>query len=291
MAEKTKNAEPPTCGLIMPISPFQEYEASHWSEVRDVLERAIAKAEFSAKPVWEHSETDIIHGRIVRNLFDFPIVVCDISGLNANVMFELGMRLAFAKPVVIVVDEKTKIPFDTTAIEHIIYDSTLHFQNTERFISTLSEKLLNVFSAVASNKYRAFLDTFGAFATFEPKSEKLEIDEYVARMLDGINAQISEMRYENRIVRNALNHMSDGEASNIPYIDSKFQRNALGDLASSPTTYWTRDREEKLRQLWIEGFSPSRIAARLGGNISTHSIIRKAASLHLDRDRATQKPE
>jgi len=124
--QKPKKAAP--CGIVMPIAGFGEYDAQHWLEVRGILERAISKAEYHPAPVWERSETDIIQGRIVRNLYEYEVVVCDISGLNPNVMFELGLRLAFKKPVVITVDDETKIPFDTNVIEHLIYNRGLHFQ-------------------------------------------------------------------------------------------------------------------------------------------------------------------
>ncbi len=56
-----------------------------------------------------------------------PIVVCDISARNANVMFELGMRLAFDKPTVIIKDERTPYSFDISSIEHLDYPSDLRY--------------------------------------------------------------------------------------------------------------------------------------------------------------------
>jgi len=43
------------------------------------------------------------------------MIVCDISGRNPNVMFELGLRLAFDKPAIIIKDEITPYSFDTSA--------------------------------------------------------------------------------------------------------------------------------------------------------------------------------
>lgn len=126
-ANNLPTKEQQICGIAMPISGFDSYTSIHWNEVRSILERAISDAGLKPRPVWESADSDIIHSRIVRNLYNDDIIVCDASGLNPNVMFELGMRLTFKKPTVIVVDNETKLPFDTSSIEHIIYPLDLHF--------------------------------------------------------------------------------------------------------------------------------------------------------------------
>ena len=44
----------------------------------------------------------IILGEVIKNIRESELVLCDISSLNENVHFELGMRVATGKPVVIV---------------------------------------------------------------------------------------------------------------------------------------------------------------------------------------------
>lgn len=109
------------CGLIMPISGMLGYEPGHWSEVRNILERAISAAGFIPRPVWEGVDSDIIHDRIMANLYQNPIAVCDVSGLNPNVMLELGIRLSFGRATIIVTDDFSTLPFDTSMIEHLGY--------------------------------------------------------------------------------------------------------------------------------------------------------------------------
>ncbi|WP_353118770.1 hypothetical protein [Myroides odoratus] len=55
----------------------------------------------------------------MNNIYNDEIVVCDVSSKNPNVMFELGLRLAFDKPTIIIKDEKTGYSFDTGVIEHL----------------------------------------------------------------------------------------------------------------------------------------------------------------------------
>ena len=61
------------------------------------------------------SGSEIIHADIIDKLSNSDLVLCDISALNPNVFFELGIRTALDKPVSLVVDNQThRLPFDTS---------------------------------------------------------------------------------------------------------------------------------------------------------------------------------
>ncbi|ULO24701.1 hypothetical protein [Methylocystis sp. SB2] len=86
MTENTR----PICGIVMPISALDGCSEQHWVEVREILEVAIEQADFEPNLVSDAQDVGIIQKRILQNLYDNPIVVCDVSGKNPNVMFELG---------------------------------------------------------------------------------------------------------------------------------------------------------------------------------------------------------
>ena len=119
--------ETPICGVVMPISEIDGCSESHWADVRGIIDQAVEQAGFVPNLVSEADDVGIIHKRIIQNLYDNPIVVCDVSGKNPNVMFELGIRLAFDKPTIIIKDDKTSYSFDTSSIEHIEYPRDLRF--------------------------------------------------------------------------------------------------------------------------------------------------------------------
>ena len=113
MSESKKT---PVCGIVMPISSLDGCTEAHWSDVLEILTESIEQAGFDGNLVSNADDVGIIQKRIIQNLYDNPIVVCDVSGKNPNVMFELGMRLAFDKPTIIVKDDRTTYSFDTRAI-------------------------------------------------------------------------------------------------------------------------------------------------------------------------------
>src|SRR5687767_8839852 len=107
--EETQAQEKPRsfCGIVMPLAEWDGQLEKHWSQVQQILIDAIADAGFDGRMVSAAADVGIIHKRIVQNLYEDPIVVVDVSGRNPNVMLELGIRLTFDKPTVIVKDDKT----------------------------------------------------------------------------------------------------------------------------------------------------------------------------------------
>lgn len=193
----------PTCGIIMPISAIApKYDAAHWSDVRRVLDEAIANAGLTPQIVSDSFESDVIQSRIIHNLYENPMVVCDISGLNPNVMFELGMRLTFNKPVVIVTDDFSSIPFDTKVIEHLGYPTDLHIHKTVEFQKKLTAKIQQILEQVSSGKYKSPLAAFGSFQVFQPTTESVPGDKYVAERIDELFAIVSRLDRRSSLGRN-----------------------------------------------------------------------------------------
>src|SRR5882724_5052924 len=154
-------SERKTCGLIMPISTIDGLSESHWTEVLAVHSAAIEQAGFSPNLVSNADDIGIIQKRIIQNLYENPVVVCDVSGKNPNVMFELGLRLAFDKPTIIVKDDKTSYSFDTSPIEHLEYPRDLRFGKIVEFKEKLAEKIRATHErAIGDPGYTTFLKHF-----------------------------------------------------------------------------------------------------------------------------------
>jgi hypothetical protein len=122
-----ENVKQKRCGLIMPISAIDGYPASHWEAVLSIIKEALSETEFSVQLVSVADDIGVIQKRIVQNVYDNEIIVCDVSAKNPNVMLELGMRLAFDKPAIIIKDDRTNYSFDTAPIEHLEYPIDLNY--------------------------------------------------------------------------------------------------------------------------------------------------------------------
>lgn len=183
-----------SCGIIMPISEIDGCSEKHWEDVYDILVDACEKAGVKASLVSEGNATGIIHKRIVQNIYTSDIIVCDVSRKNPNVMFELGMRLAFDKPVVIIKDEKTNYSFDTSPIEHITYPSDLRYQSIVRFKEELAEKIVGTLDEAKKDKdFSPFLRHFGSFKTVNIETQSVNATEFLVEELRQLRSEIGRI--------------------------------------------------------------------------------------------------
>jgi len=70
----------------------------------------------------EFGAPHMINDKIIEALEDFEIAVADLTGLNPNVFYEIGVRHMYEKPVIHIASMDTKIPFDNFASYTIQYD-------------------------------------------------------------------------------------------------------------------------------------------------------------------------
>lgn len=125
------------CFIAMPVATTAAQaefygDKEHWMHVMETLfVPAVEQAGFGVwRPVARGSH--LIHAEIVRQLEQADMVLCDISGSNPNVFFELGVRTSVNKPIALVrCDSSTPIPFDVSGINTHTYDPSLKAWNNE----------------------------------------------------------------------------------------------------------------------------------------------------------------
>jgi len=189
-----KDAPKPVCGIVMPISALDGCSEEHWTEVHDILNEAIDVAGFEANLVSNADDVGIIQKRIIQNLYDNPMVICDVSGKNPNVMFELGLRLAFDRPTIIVKDDKTSYTFDTSPIEHLEYPRDLRFTKIVDFKAKLAEKIKNTYQKASNDpQYTTFLKHFGEFKIAKLDQKEVSAQEFMIDELKNLRLAVSRL--------------------------------------------------------------------------------------------------
>lgn len=120
-----------TCFVAMPITTPDAYaeklgDPEHFAHVlAHLFTPALQAAGLTVIPP-AVSGAQMIHAEIIKNLEQADFVLCDLSDLNPNVFFELGIRTSLNRPVMHLRDDLTsKIPFDITAINTHTYGSSL----------------------------------------------------------------------------------------------------------------------------------------------------------------------
>jgi hypothetical protein len=189
----------PSCFIAMPVSTSREHsqlyrDDAHFEHVlMHLMVPAVERAGYKAiKPLAVGA--DLIHAEIIRHLETTDLVLCDISTLNPNVFFELGIRTAVDKPVCIVKDSFTdRIPFDTSILNVHTYDPSLAPWLLENQINLLAEHLTA--SAQRSDNRNTLWRYFGLTtrAAFKEGESSLEEKvDLVLLQLQGLGVQWEE---------------------------------------------------------------------------------------------------
>ncbi|MBL0077444.1 MAG: hypothetical protein IPP41_16575 [Rhodocyclaceae bacterium] len=83
-------------------------------------------------------KTDYIVVGIIQKIVESAMVVCDFSARNPNVMYELGIRHAFNKPVVLIKDRRTEKVFDIQGLRYTEYDESLRIDSVQKDIARIA---------------------------------------------------------------------------------------------------------------------------------------------------------
>lgn len=126
-----------TCFIITPIGNSNSAIYRHINGViRSVIRPCLEKAGFTKiKAAHEINELGSINTQVITSILDADLVVANLTGTNPNVMYELCLRHAIAKPVIHICEAGTDLPFD-------IKDSrTIFYRNDMLGVDELKEAL------------------------------------------------------------------------------------------------------------------------------------------------------
>lgn len=115
-----------SCFIVTPIGePGSEINQKAFGLINAVMKPVLE--EFNYKPIAasDISSPGSINKQIIIRLYEDELVVANLTGLNPNVMYELAVRHAVKKPVIIMAEKGTKLPFDLVDQRCIFYEDNL----------------------------------------------------------------------------------------------------------------------------------------------------------------------
>lgn len=134
------------CFVIMPISAQSGYEPEHFTLVyEDIIKPAIKAAGMIPVRADETANTNLIQLDILRKVIESDIAICDMSSKNPNVFYELGVRQAFDKPTVLMIDDETAAPFDVSSLRYVDYKRGMKFRDVKSAIEKLKVTLIDTY--------------------------------------------------------------------------------------------------------------------------------------------------
>jgi hypothetical protein len=169
----------------MPISDPAPYEPGHFRRVYEhIIKPACIKAGFQPVRADEVERTNHIVLDVLRRILKADAVLCDLSAKSANVMYELGIRQAFNKPVVLIKDTQTERVFDIQGLRDIEYDAALRVDRIAPAINSIASSLVNTTDG-ASDEINSLVQLLGVQAATLP--QRTEVSGETGLILNYLN--------------------------------------------------------------------------------------------------------
>jgi len=126
-AENSNAEKPKSCFIVTPIGqPNSDINLKAFGLIKAVIKPVLQKFNYEPIAASDISSPGSINKQIIIRLYEDELVIANLTGLNPNVMYELAVRHAVKKPVIIMAENGTKLPFDLVDQRCIFYDDSLH---------------------------------------------------------------------------------------------------------------------------------------------------------------------
>lgn len=220
--EIEKIQEMEECFVIMPIGDHPSHSKGHFKRIyEDILKPAIEDAGFRAYRADDNGGSQNIQIDIIKKIIEAPMAICDLSTRNPNVLFELGVRQAFDKPVALIQEIGTERIFDISTFNTAdyrsqrIYNEVIEDRNTITHLIKETYKKHNEGDGINS-----IIRLIPGIDAAKKSNKDMKTDELVRIMYNQINSltnEVRDIRYSSKDIKSQNRWYINNEDREKPY--------------------------------------------------------------------------
>lgn len=179
----------PKCFVISPFGdPFDDY-------YEQVYKPAIEEANLEAERGDEVYGAGAIIDDIFNSIIESVVVLCEVTGKNPNVNYELGIAHALKKPAIIITQNIDDVPFDYRHLRVVTYD-----QKKVDWSQQLGQAISKTILAVLADPKKAL--AWNPVEEVETTLKKPETDGYSEVVISySPDPSIATLRFDDQFVR------------------------------------------------------------------------------------------
>ncbi|NKR72922.1 hypothetical protein GS492_09735 [Rhodococcus hoagii] len=114
-----------TVFVVSPIgTPGTEAAVNASLALEYIIREALPLPEWKVVRADEETDPGSITNKVIERIVSSDLIVADLTGHNPNVFYELAVAHGYKKPVVTIMTEGEKVPFDIVDMRTVFYDLT-----------------------------------------------------------------------------------------------------------------------------------------------------------------------
>src|SRR2546423_4774127 len=138
---RNKQDKKPLCFVVGPIGKDGSPERKHSDLLLHAVIKQVLEADefgYQVKRADEDTDPGMIGDRVISDIIHADLVVADLTDLNPNAFYELGIRHSTEKPTIHIARLGTELPFDNVSHRTIFVD-LMDWSSTEQARLRLAE--------------------------------------------------------------------------------------------------------------------------------------------------------
>jgi hypothetical protein len=241
-------AKKPLCFVIGPIGKDGSAERRHSDLLLNGVIKHVLQQDgfgYSVKRADEDADPGMIGDRVISDIINAELVVADLTDLNANAFYELGIRHSIEKPTIHIARAGTVLPFDNVAHRTIFVDLTDWYS-----MEQARERLASSARAIKASEYKVSNPITQANASFKMRQSEDPRDRTLAQMQD-------RMALLENAIMNLGPHFSAGSALTVKREPGLSERD-VRELAALLTSLLKSGNKDEAIELYQEFFGGTR---------------------------------
>lgn len=186
-----KGKEQKICFFITPIGEDYDETRKNTDGLIELLKPIFLEYNYNIFAAHQMAITGNISDQIIQKIVNSDLVLANLTGLNSNVMYELGVRHATGKPTLTIAQNNTKLPFDVTQERTVFYYDTI--SHATIFVNNIREFLRNIDDSILSSNPVTRILEKSVIAVAEHEKD---VNKIIYRELNDIKALLSGQRYQ-----------------------------------------------------------------------------------------------
>lgn len=191
--EKVKGRK---CFIITPIGSSNDAIFRHINGViQSVIRPVLKDYGFSdVRAAHEISDPGSINNQLVNRIVDDDLVIANLTGKNPNVMYELCLRHAVAKPVIHICEEGTNLPFDIKGERTIFYTNDMYGSEELKTELTKALKSISYDKEYKDNPIYSAIQIGNILKTGD--NDKIDANSLILREIQRLSQEVSALNID-----------------------------------------------------------------------------------------------